>query len=304
MAAEQLITTKYALLLSFILILSAGSCQEKSARTYDRAEFKKYWYGGRAEINSYSLDQSRYGEQRKGSAVLIFVTEDFSKAKQVKLDNSSNSESDKVNVLKLNFIKKFTTGIYPYSMMLSVFTPVNRKAFPNTLKATMSSQEWCGHVFTQMNLRANAFDVKSFSYFEQEGDFTASLKKTVIEDELWNIIRLDYNALPTGDIDIIPGLFFSRLNHVELKNQPAVAMLSEQLNVVTYTLTLKNQERKLTIHFEKNFPYKILAWEEVFKERDTVQRTHAKLDKTLLTDYWTKNKNEFHYLRDSLNLSP
>jgi hypothetical protein len=301
---EQVITTKLVLLLSFILILSAGSCQEKSARTYDRAEFKKYWYGGRAEINSYSLDQSRYGEQRQGTAVLIFVTEDFSKAKQVKLDNSSNSESDKVSVLKLNFIKKFTTGIYPYSMMLSVFTPVNRKVFPNTIKATMSSQEWCGQVFTQMNLRANEFDVKSFSYFEQEGDVNVSIKKTLIEDELWNIIRLDYNKLPIGDVDIIPGLFFSRLNHVELKNQPAVATLSEELNEVAYTLALTNQQRKLTIRFEKTFPHKILAWEETFEERDTVQRTHARLDKTLLTDYWTKNKNEFHYLRDSLNLSP
>jgi hypothetical protein len=301
---EQLITTKLVLLLSFILILSAGSCQEKSAKTYNHTEFKKYWYGGKAEINSYSLDQSRYGEQRKGTAVLIFVTEDFSKAKQVKLDQPSNSESDKVSVLKLNFIKKFTTGIYPYSMMLSVFTPVNRNVFPNTLKATMSSQEWCGHVFTQMNLGANEFDVKSFSYFEQEGDVTSSINKTLMEDELWNIIRLDYNALPIGNVDVIPGLFFSRLNHVELKNQPAVAMLSEEPNVVTYTLALTNQERKLTIRFEKNFPHKILAWEEVFKERDTVQRTHAKLDKTLLTDYWTKNKNEFHYLRDSLNLSP
>ena len=28
----------------------------------------------------------------------------------------------------------------------------------------------------------------------------------------------------------------------------------------------------------------------------------ATLDKTLYTDYWTKNKNEFQHLRDSLSL--
>jgi hypothetical protein len=292
------------LLLSFILVLSAGSCQEKSGQLYNRAEFKKYWYGGKAEVNSYSLDQSRYGEQRKGTAVLIFVTEDFSKAKHVKLDDPSTAGNDKVNVLKCNFAKKFTTGVYPYSMMLSAFTPVDRQTFPNTLKVTMSSQEWCGQVYTQMNANGNNFDVKSFSYFETEGDTDFSIKKTLMEDELWNIIRLGYNGLPTGDVDVIPGLFFSRLNHVALTNQPAVATLNEKDNVITYTVSFSNHERKLSIHFEKTFPHKILGWEEVFKERGKIQRTRAKLDKTLITDYWTKNKNEFHYLRDSLNLSP
>jgi hypothetical protein len=55
--------------------------------------------------------------------------------------------------------------------------------------------------------------------------------------------------------------------------------------------------------FEKRFPYKILGWQEEFLERGLKQRTMATLDKTLVTDYWTKNKNEFQYLRDSLNLS-
>lgn len=294
---------KYILLVSFIPILYAGSCQERSANAYERAEFKKYWYAGKAEINSYSLDQSRYGEQRIGKAVLIFVTEDFSKSKQVKLDNPSVDKNDKVSVLKLNFMKNFTTGIYPYSMMLSVFTPVSRNEFPHTLKTTMSSQEWCGHVFTQMNLKENEFKVKSYSYFEQDGDANISLKKTLAEDELWNIIRLDYRKLPVGNIDIIPGLFFSRLNHVELMIQPAIGSVLENDNLITYTLVLKSQERKLTIQFEKKFPHRILGWEEEYKARDTVQRTKAILNKTLITDYWTKNKNQFKYLRDSLNLS-
>ncbi len=39
--------------------------------------FKQHWFDGHAEISSYELTQSCYGEQRKGKAVLIFVTEDF-----------------------------------------------------------------------------------------------------------------------------------------------------------------------------------------------------------------------------------
>ena len=44
-----------------------------------------YWYQGKAEISSYELEQVRYGQKHLGDAVLIFVTEDFSKTKQVKL---------------------------------------------------------------------------------------------------------------------------------------------------------------------------------------------------------------------------
>ena len=35
-------------------------------------EFNAYWYAGKAEITSYSLQQARYGELRDGHAVLIF----------------------------------------------------------------------------------------------------------------------------------------------------------------------------------------------------------------------------------------
>src|SRR5919108_4912208 len=107
---------KYILVNLFALTLVIGSCQEnsnRSVRPYQQNTFKQYWYSGKAEISSYTLDQSRYGQQRKGKAVLIFVTEDFSKKKQVKLDEPSSAEADKIGVLKLNFVKNFVTGIYP-----------------------------------------------------------------------------------------------------------------------------------------------------------------------------------------------
>ena len=81
---------------------------------------------------------------------------------------------------------EIVTGIYPYSMMLSVFTPIDRSSHPQSLKATMSVKEWCGQVFTQLNLEENAYKVRWFSYFEQDGDGESSLEKTWLEDELWN----------------------------------------------------------------------------------------------------------------------
>ena len=176
-----------------------ASPHSSASKLHEDDIFKNYWYSGKAELNSYTLEQSRYGELRDGKAVLIFVTEDFSQKNQVKLDDPEKAGYDKMSVLKMNFTKNFVTGIYPYSMMLSVFTPVNRNQFPNSLKATMTSQEWCGHVFNQLNLKDQKYTVATFSYFEQEGDEKLTVDKAKLEDELWNIIRLDPENLPVGD---------------------------------------------------------------------------------------------------------
>jgi len=267
---------------------------------FDSQQFRDYWHAGKAEVNAYDLIQSRYGESRTGKAVLIFVTEDLSKKSQVKLDNPVGR--NKINVLKMNFTKNFITGIYPYSMMLSVFTPVDHQKRPASLKASMSSQEWCGQVYTQLNLRGNRYAIQSHSYFEQEGDERFSVRQELLEDELWNFIRLDHQNLPLGEVKVIPGLFFTRLNHVDIKIESAVAEKSETDSTYSYNLTFPEQERSLTIRYGKNFPYKILGWKETWKENGKVMESTGRLDKTLFIDYWTKNKNQFQYLRDSLNL--
>ena len=109
-------------------------------------EAKEYWYhGGGAEITSYELTQARYGELRKGESVMVFVTEPFSPSSNTKADNPGN---DNVSVLKLNFTKRFNTGIYPYSMMNSTFYPMQKGEA--SLKASTSVQEWCGHVYMEL----------------------------------------------------------------------------------------------------------------------------------------------------------
>ena len=87
----------------------------------DNAKKKAYWYNNEAEISSYALSQARYGEVHKGKAVLVYVTEPFSPDKNTKADAPSDGN---ISVLKLNFMKKFNTGIYPYSMMTSIFFPL------------------------------------------------------------------------------------------------------------------------------------------------------------------------------------
>ncbi len=297
------------LLLGLVIITVAlGSCnqiahsQNAHAGLYESEAFKNYWYAGKAEVNAYDLVQNRYGEQRSGKAMLIFVTEPFSASRQVKLDNPATAPDDNITVMKLNYTKNFVTGIYPYSMMLSCFTPVSRNRFPHTLKATMTSQEWCGHVFAQMNLNGKKYDVSSYSYFESEGDVKFSTDRILLEDELFNLIRIDPDDIPLGQVNILPGLFFTRLNHEKL--QPIKASLSRSDSGSENNYELKCRDRLLTIRVAKEFPYQILGWEEQINEGENLLVTKATLDKSLVTDYWRKNKNEHLPLRDSLGLSP
>ena len=137
------------------------------ATPQDLSAFHNHWSQGRAEITSYELEQARYGDLHPGHAVLIFVTEDFSREKHVKLDAPQRAGADRAPVLKLNATRKFNTGVYPYSVMGSIFTPVDGSG---TLKVSTSVQEWCGHVYSQLNRADSGFRIEQRSYFESEGD--------------------------------------------------------------------------------------------------------------------------------------
>ncbi len=265
--------------------------EELSTRTLTE-EFKAYWYNGQAEITSYNLEQERYGEIREAEAVLIFVTEDFLPEIQVKADHSSDTNQ---SVLKLNKTKKFFTGIYPYSIMTSVFYPLQEKN--HALKVSTSVQEWCGQVYAQLNNR-KSFEIKSHSYFESEADQVFDFQKTHLEDELWTQLRVNPAELPSGEIQMIPSFEFIRLRHKELKPYKAIATTKTIDALHVFRVEFPELNRSLSIWFEPAFPYKILKWEEQIGEL----RTKATYKKQLKTNYWSKNKNQDSHLRDSLQL--
>ena len=310
----------YAVLLVLLGIVSGCSSPESDLKTpvpssevaihaTSADPFAEYWYQGKAELTSYNLEQARYGEMHDGEAVLIFVTEDFSKKKQVKLDYPSRAGDDKVSILKLNHTKNFNTGIYPYSMMTSVFTPIHRNSYPSTLKVTTSSQEWCGHTYTQFNLDKNAYSVRFYSYFESEGDQSLKLKDAVLEDEIWTLIRLAPDELPTGNIDIIPGSMYQRLSHTDFQVESATAELKEGTNdtsLMEYGLFYEDLKRSLVIHFNKEFPHEIEGWEEHhvsgFGEEAQELVTRATRNKRIQLDYWNRNRPGDEVLREELGL--
>lgn len=270
-----------------------------SAPTF--AGFGSYWFQGKAEIALYEVSQERYGELRPAQEVMVFVTEDFSADKQVKLDKPEAAGADRVPVLKVNRIRRFHTGIYDYSLMQSVFTPLDAGQHPFTLKTTTTVQDWCGHVFTQLNWTGKAYRTHTFSYFESEGDMEQDLAAPLLEDELWTRLRLSPESIPSGEVSIIPSAWFLRLRHVAAKAERAVLEHESFKEDKTEGLTLRylNLPRRLSVRYESAFPHRILRWEE-WQGDKTMSK--GELRQTRLEPYWVEHDHAHDPLRDSLQL--
>ena len=289
---------------TLLTILLLSSCTEKTTDTtehIDNTDKKTYWYNNEAEISSYNLSQARYGELRDGNAVMIFVTEPFSTDSWTKADKENK---DDLSVLKLNFTKKFNTGIYPYSMMTSTFFPFENGE--HSLKITSSSQEWCGHTFMELRNKKK-FEVAISSYFESETTDDFMINKDILENDIWSMIRLNPSNLPIGESDLIPSFFYLRLLHKKTKAYPCkLSSTSINDSITNYKINYLGLDRSLSINYETNFPHRILSWEENYYSGwgESRQRltTSAELVKTIKSAYWTKNSNKDIHLRESLEL--
>jgi hypothetical protein len=287
-----------------LISLSFFGCknQETNAQVQENKiadEVSKYWYDGQAEISSYTLSQARYGELRDGTAVLLYVTEPFSQKSFAKADNPSKAD---ISVMKLNFMKNFKTGIYPYSLMTSTFFPMKGG---NSLKVTSSMQEWCGHVFFELKNTTN-YEVSLHSYFEGESFEKKKLEKTLLEDDVWTMIRLNPQKLPIGKMNIIPSLSMLRFLHKDLKGYECEMDLKTTNETTVYRLSYPDLKRTISITFENKFPNKVLSWEESYPDgfdiNPKILTSTGKLIKTIKLDYWNKNTNQDGLWRQKLGL--
>jgi hypothetical protein len=125
----------------------------------------------------------------------------------------------------------------------------------------------------------------------------------ILENELWTQLRIDPTSLPTGELKIIPSLEFIRLKHIELKAYEAIAELTKG----SYKITYPKLNRTLTIHFNFNFPYDILDWEDTYSdghgEQAKILTTKATKLNTINSAYWSKNSNADEDLRELLQLN-
>ncbi|MCB9296378.1 MAG: hypothetical protein H6559_25155 [Lewinellaceae bacterium] len=269
----------------------------------------KYWYQGEAEVSRYALEQNRYADVHPGEAVLIFVTEDFLTDKQVKNENYTNPNS--TPILKMNMTRRFPTGLYSYTIMTSVFTPARVEEFPQTLKVATTTQEWCGHTYQQVNFRDGQYKNTLHSYFENEADQITEVEYAVLEDELFNRIRMNPDGLPTGKLKVLPGTATCRLLHLPFEPMEAEARLAEYTGTQfsgkglrAFTLRYPGLDRTLEIVFQPEAPYIIEGWTDAHPSlRDgVVRQSVARRTKTIKTAYWQKNRKEDMALRWELGL--
>ena len=269
-----------------------------------------YWSQGKAEVNVYEVSQNRYKENHSGQLVSVFVTEDFLTDKQVKNERYINENS--TWILKNIQLKKFTTGVYDYSLFNSVFTPINRNKFPKSLKVSASSQEWCGTMYTQFNLILGTdYKVEHRSYFESEGDRVTRIKKSYLEDEVFTVLRMNPLLLPVGTVQLIPPANYIQLKHLRIQSYKAMTSLIPNdkkeisgSNLMQYKIVYPELNRSIHIVFENKAPYKIMGWFEKFPSSfDGKPRTTSIILKTQkMLPYWRQNSLKDKYLREELGL--
>jgi hypothetical protein len=234
--------------------------------------FESHWRDGKAELDGYRLTLSRYGEERTGQAVMIFVTEPFSESRLVKVDDPSQDPADTFEAFKLNLVRDFQTGIYDYNTMVSVFA---RSADFSPAKITFTSAEWCGHVYEELLFHPGEIQSRLLSYFEGESSADAIAREEggISEDNLFILLRgLRGDFLQPGEsrtVPFLPGTFHRRLAHRPIGWTTARIERSEEVTAVdvpagmfettAYTVTT-GDGRVGTFSIEREYPHRVIRW--------------------------------------------
>ena len=254
--------------------------------------FWKGWGDGKAELSGYAITTNRYGAPREGRVVLIYVTEPMDRRTWIKDDAGDVPAQDRVNVLKLNNVLKFQTGIYPYSVMTSVFAPVEAQGAERfaPAKIAMSAQEWCGHVYERVIPAPGSFASEVRSYFHAEGDRDTTVKTpagTLYEDALLIQLReLDgpFAGGKSWSGSIVPSLWSLRKSHGSL--EPVAATIRREdatkdgAPVTRFTLAYGSMTT--TYDVEKALPRRVLSWKSNSGDE-------ARILKTARLPYWQLN---------------
>lgn len=279
-------------------------------------EFWRDWSDGRGELSGYELTMPRYGELRKGTAVTIFVTEPFSDRARVKADPGKHPEPDVFQVLKLNLVRDFPTGIYDYNLMTSVFVATQAKGrLPagTPAKISFSAQEWCGQVYQQLLVRPPRAIHEIHSYFDGEADQSKRLdwkKDGVAEDALFFWARrLGGPTMLPGEektVPLLPSLAGSRLQHAPLSWKTVSLSVSGKPETILVPAGEFDTEvrtaviaggRTWTFYIEIAHPHRIVKWTSSDGEQGELLASER-------LAYWQMNGPEFESAVEKLGLRP
>ncbi|TVR50823.1 MAG: hypothetical protein EA421_16605 [Gemmatimonadales bacterium] len=267
--------------------------------------FWDHWGDGRAELSGYRVTIPRYGAPREGEMALIYVTEPHDRRSWIKDDDATSPH--RVEVLKLIRSFQFLTGIYPYSVFSSVFSPVDRwggEPF-HPVRIHLDVQEWCGSVSHRVWPAQDRLRSLRLSYFASEGETLREValpEGTLFEEALLIQLReLDGPFHEGGDWEgwLVRELWSLRTGHGPV--EPVRARISRSsatrgaVPVTRFQIEAEGYQR--TIDVEEAAPRRILGWE-------TSTGEVAELLTTERLAYWSLNRLGDEGVREELGLSP
>ncbi|MEL6344636.1 MAG: hypothetical protein AAFV53_16085 [Myxococcota bacterium] len=303
-------------------LLTVGGCDAAASpdiRPMNRAQapdgFWDHWGDGNAEVSGYTLTQPRYGQQRPGEVVMVFVTETFTHRQRVKSDGGHR---DTYPIIKLNEARDFQTGVYDYNVMTSAFVPLDG-SLPQGVptKVSFSMQEWCGMTFAELTAAytpgtdPTTFNLHGSSYFDGESKTDRSVDIPpggVTADALPVYVRgLAGEWLKPGEqrtIGYLPRLMDSRMQHRPMAWTTATARRSEtpsEITVPAGTFTIETitvdpdgfGETRWMVETEP--PHRIIAWTGPGGER-------AELTGSYRGPYWQQHGRGQETIRQRLGL--
>jgi len=201
-------------------------------------------------------------------------------------------EWKRVYTMKLNADLKFQTGVYPYSVMTSVFSPVDRYRDERfqPVKVVLTSQEWCGQVFHGLWPAPGEALENRISYFAEEGHSRRVVdvpEGALYEDALLIQLR-EIDGPFHGGKDwrgpLVPSLWRLRKTHEDLAAVDATITReqAERDGAPVNRFTVKAGDFTWTIDVEREGARRILGW--TTSDGDVVE-----LLETARMPYWRLN---------------
>jgi hypothetical protein len=268
-------------------------------------EWIKYFQSKGAEVSSYKTVQLRYGELRECISVLIFVPEHLNIDTRIKVENYQATKPEKqIQVLKLNRVLKFNTGVYDYSLMTSVYSaakPLFGAPSFYPMKISIAVTEWCGNYYGHIIPETGKVRSVSHSYFEAEGDkdYYLNLPPDFFYEDNFPIIIREFNGefMKIGEkrsFNILPSLWSFRIAHIPLSfEKGTIDKKTGDSSTIKWVLS----RGSFTTEYwtSKEYPHKILRWKDS-------EGGSGELIESIQEKYWQKHGNADLPLRTKLGL--
>jgi hypothetical protein len=237
------------------------------------------WDDGKAEFAAYAVAWPRYGKVRQGRGLLISVKEPWAPDLDVKADKP---RPDGFDVLKLNHIRDFETGIYAYHQMASAFI---RRDTGVLRKLSVMSSEACGLTTALMTNGR----LRTASYWDGQGERTHDWPADAIPEDALPLMLRDAVTGPVPDFLLLAPSFMSvktptvSATRWTVKREETNAPDAAGTPVPAIRLRLEADDRTHTLVFAREVPHVLLSWHQP----DGTTYTLAKVERL---PYWAMNQ--------------